>query len=138
MHFITWSKLAPLPLTPDPVPSPTVYHLHTHRPVLKFSSHTTGNFSKVEPSEKGDSHFFVVVNSAILSLVRGLPWWLISKEYACNAGAVGGVGSIPGSGRSPRGGHDNPLQYSCLENPLDKGAWRAVACSVAKSWTRLK
>ena len=44
----------------------------------------------------------------------GLPWWLRQKESACNEGDLG---SVPGLGRSPRGGHGNPLQYSCLENP---------------------
>ena len=47
------------------------------------------------------------------------------------------VGSIPGSGRSPGGGHGNPLQYSCLENPMDRGAWQATVHGVAKSQTRL-
>ena len=47
-------------------------------------------------------------------------------------------GSIPGSGRSPGGGHGDPLQYSCLENPLDRGAWRATVHRVTQSWTRLK
>ena len=68
----------------------------------------------------------------------GLPWWLSGKESACNAGAAGDVGSIPGSGRSPGGGQGNPLQYSCLENPMDRGAWRATVHGVMKSWTRLK
>ena len=45
--------------------------------------------------------------------------------------------SIPGSGRSPGGGHDNPLQYSCLENPKDRGAWWATGQGVAKGWTGL-
>ena len=54
-----------------------------------------------------------------------------------NAGAVGDLGSIPGSGRSPGGGNGNPLQYSCLENPVDRGAWRASAHRVAQSRTRL-
>ena len=44
----------------------------------------------------------------------------------------------PWSGRSPGGGHDNPLQYSCLENPMDRGAWRAVVHKVRKCWTQLK
>ena len=48
------------------------------------------------------------------------------------------MGSVPGLGRSPGGGHGNPLQYSCLENPVDRGAWRAMVHRVAKSWTRLK
>ena len=45
----------------------------------------------------------------------------VGKDSACNAGDSGDLGSIPGSGRSPGGGNGNPLQYSCLENPLDKG-----------------
>ena len=47
----------------------------------------------------------------------GLPQWLSNKESTCNAGSKSDVGSIPGSERPPGGGHDNPLQYSCLENP---------------------
>ena len=46
-----------------------------------------------------------------------------SKESACNAGDTGDMGLIPGSGRSPGGGHGNPLQYSCWENSMDRGAW---------------
>ena len=53
---------------------------------------------------------------------------------ACN---VGDLGSIPGLGRSPGEGDGNPLQYSCLENPMDGGAWQAIVHGVAKSWTRL-
>ena len=70
--------------------------------------------------------------------VKGLPWWLSGKESACNAGAAGDMGSIPGSGRSPGEGRGNPLQCSCLENPMEKGAWRATVHGVAKSCTRLK
>ena len=55
-----------------------------------------------------------------------------------NAGDVRDVGSIPGLGRSPGGGHGNPLQYSCLENPMDRGAWRATVHKVAKGQTGLK
>ena len=55
-------------------------------------------------------------------------------ENACSAGEVS---SIPGSGRSPEGGHGNPLQYSCLENPVDRGAWWATVQGAAKSRTRL-
>ena len=54
------------------------------------------------------------------------------KESACNAGDLG---SIPGLGRSPEGGTDNLLQYSCLGNPMDRGAWWATACGVTKSQT---
>ena len=56
----------------------------------------------------------------------GLPQWLSGKESACNAGDTGNPGSIPGFRKSPGEGHGNPLQYSCLENPMDRGAWRAT------------
>ena len=57
------------------------------------------------------------------------------KNLPANAGDIKDVGSIPGSGRSPGGGHGNPLQYSGLENPMDRGAWRATVHRVAKSRT---
>ena len=60
---------------------------------------------------------------------------LMVKDPSVTAGDVKDVGSIPGSGRSPRGGHGNPLQYSCLENPIDRGVWWATVHRVAKSWT---
>ena len=58
----------------------------------------------------------------------------MAKASARNAGDLG---SIPGSGRSPGEGNGNPLQYSCLENPMDGGAWWATVHGVAKGWTRL-
>ena len=60
------------------------------------------------------------------------PGELDGKESVCNAGDLG---SIPGSGRSPREGNGNPLQYSCLENPMFRGAWQATVHGVAKSQT---
>ena len=63
---------------------------------------------------------------------------LIVKNPPANAGDVRDSGLIPGSGRSPGGGHGNPLQYSCLENPMDRGAWWAAVHGVPKSRTRLK
>ena len=59
------------------------------------------------------------------------------KESACNAEDTGDVGLIPGSGRSPGGGNDNPLQYSCLGNPMNREAWWATVRGVTKSWTQL-
>ena len=67
-----------------------------------------------------------------------LPQWLSGKESTCNAGVGGGAGWIPGSGRSPGGGHGNPLQNSCMENPMDRGAWWATVHRVAQSQARLK
>ena len=70
-------------------------------------------------------------------MILGLPRWLSGKESACNAGNARDAGSIPGSGRSPEGGNGNPLQYSCLDNSIDRGAWRATVHGVAKSQARL-
>ena len=64
----------------------------------------------------------------------GFPGGAEVKASACNAGDLG---LIPGSGRSPGEGNGNPLQYSCLENPMDGGAWWATVHRVAKSQTRL-
>ena len=68
----------------------------------------------------------------------GLPQWLNSKESTCNAGASGDAGSIPGLGRSPGEGIGYPLQYSCLENAMDRGAWWATVHGVSKSQTQPK
>ena len=63
---------------------------------------------------------------------------LVVKNLPANAGDTRDAGSVLRSGRSPGGGHGNPLQYSCLENPMGRGAWRATVHGVAKSQTRLK
>ena len=60
---------------------------------------------------------------------------LVVKNPSANAGDIRDAGSIPGSGKFPEGGHGNPLQYSCLENPMDRGTWRATVHRVAKSQT---
>ena len=57
------------------------------------------------------------------------------KNLTADAGNTGDAGSIPGSGRSPGGGNGNPIQYSCLENSIDRGAWWATVCGVSKSWS---
>ena len=59
------------------------------------------------------------------------------KNPPANAGDVRNVGSIPGLEKFPGGGHGNPLQYSCLENPVDRGAWPGVVHGVTKSRIRL-
>ena len=63
---------------------------------------------------------------------------LVVKNPPVNSGDIRDAGLIPGSGRSPGGRHDNPLQYSCLENPMDRGAWQATVHRVTKSQTQLK
>ena len=57
------------------------------------------------------------------------------KNPPANAKGLRGMDSIPGAGRSPGGGHGNPLQYSCLENPMDRGAWQAMVHRIAESDT---
>ena len=63
---------------------------------------------------------------------------LVVKNLPANAGVLRDAGSIPGSGRSPGGEHGNPLQYSCLGNPMDRGAWQTTVHGVTKSGTQLK
>ena len=63
---------------------------------------------------------------------------LVVKNLPANAGDVRDTGLFLGSGRSPGEGHGNPLQYACLENPMDRGTWRVTVHRVAKSGTQLK
>ena len=76
--------------------------------------------------------FTLPLLNARVSKDRGFPGGSDGKASAYNAGDPG---SIPGLGRSLREGTGNPLQYSCLENPMDGGAWWATAHGVTKSWT---
>ena len=66
------------------------------------------------------------------------PWWLSSKASTCNAGDTADTGLILRWERSPGGGHGNPLQYSRLENPMDRGTWQAAVYRVSQSLTQLK
>ena len=67
--------------------------------------------------------------NSILSIFLGFPDSLVSKESACRAGDLG---SIPGSGRVPGEGNGNLFQHSCLENPMDRGAWQAIVRGVTR------
>ena len=69
---------------------------------------------------------------------KGFPDGPVVKSLPMNAGDIRDVSSVPGWGRSPGGGHGNPLQYSCLESPMDRGAWWATLHRVAESRTQLK
>ena len=64
---------------------------------------------------------------------RAFQMALVVRNLPANAGDIRDTGSIPGSGRSPGEGNGNPFQYSCLENPMDRGAWRAMVHGVAES-----
>ena len=70
----------------------------------------------------------------VLREIWGFPCGSVGKESACNARDLG---SIPGSGRSPGEGNGNPLQYPCLENPMDRGTWQATVPGVAKNQRRM-
>ena len=79
-------------------------------------------------------HYTPRIDSAPAQFNMGFSGGSDSKESARNAGDLD---LIPGLGRSFGGGHGNPPQYSCLENPMDRGAWQAPVHGVAKSWTLL-
>ena len=81
---------------------------------------------------------FMIYKLYINVLLYGLPWWLSGKKSACKAEAGRVVGSLPGSGRSPGGGHGNPTQYSCLENPHGQRSLKATVHRVSQSQTWLK
>ena len=73
----------------------------------------------------------------LLLIISGLPVSSLVKNPPANSRDAVDMGSIPESGRSPGGGNGNPLQYSCLENPMDRGAWQATVHGVTKIQTQL-
>ena len=83
------------------------------------------NHCRVSPS-----HYYLLLGYEL----NQLPWWLNGKESTCQSGDLG---SIPGWGRSPREENGNPLQHSCLENPMGRGAWWVTVQGVTMSWTQL-
>ena len=79
-----------------------------------------------------------VTDFLLLTFKKGFPGGFSSKELTCQYRRHRGLGSIPGWGRSPGGGNGNPFQYSCLVNPMDRGAWQATVHGVTNSQTWLK
>ena len=116
------------------------YHYHLHSDLFISCSKTFKQF-KDQPA----LHYLIVSNNRIW---KRFSWFLLSnqgspggtsgKEPTANAGDIRDVGPIPGSGRYPGERHGNLLQYSCLENPMDRGAWRVTVNRFAKGQTRLK
>ena len=101
---------------------------------LPVSCVTLGQAAKpAHPSER--SSYLVHADNNVHLTGLGFPDGSNGKESACNAGDPG---SVPGLGRSPREGNGNPLQYSCLENSMVRGAWWATVQGVTKSWTQLR
>ena len=76
-------------------------------------------------------------NRHCTSINKGFPGGVVVKNPPANAGGVKDMNSIPGLERSPGGGNGNPLQYSYLENPMDRGVWQAMVHRIAKSQIRL-
>ena len=70
----------------------------------------------------------------LINFVRAFPGGTVGKNHPASAGDPGDVGLTPGSGRSHGGGNGNPLQYSCLENSMDRGTWWATVPGAEKSW----
>ena len=130
--FTHRSKLCPEMEVADSAPAVfSAFRAHaSFRVCLTLSSVLVEQFWPEGPGMKASLHilasFFV---DKYYCQLHGLPWWLSGKEYACNAGDQG---SISGSGRSPGEENGNPLQYSCLGNPMDRGAWWATIHGVAE------
>ena len=114
---------------------PRISRRRNEIPMIKF--HSTG-----ERRDLGSSVPQIPTNRLLFIPLRHKPRAsqvaLVVKNLPADAGDIRCTASIPGLGRSPGGGHCHPLQYFCLENPMDRGAWRATVHGVTKSWTRLK
>ena len=113
------------------------HNTSAHIPWPRFNARDPGN-SFAGCLGKGNRLGEHPINPCYTCIREGFPGGSVGKESTCSAGDTGDSGSIPESGRSPGGGHGNPLQYSCLENLMNRGAWQATVRRVAKSWTQLK
>jgi len=80
---------------------------------------------------------FLFCEMDLITAFVGLPIALVVKNLPATAGDRGDTGSIPGSRKSPGGRHGNPLRYSCLENPMNRGAWKMRDCRVGHNWSSL-
>ena len=129
--------------------SPRILHIHPSFsicPALVAESHNNGSLKCLETHMTacpGPVQHFLARHPGPRLLLTSCPPTLgcfpggASGKMPANAGLIRDTGSIPGSGRSPRAGNGNPLQYSCLENPMDRGAWPTIVHAIAKSWKRL-
>ena len=117
---------------PPSLPIPSFWVVPVHQPQASSIVHRTwtGNMKRVASPR---TQFLFSPKQGTM----GFPGGFSSKESACRVGDAGDEGLIPGSGRSPVGDNGNPLQYSCLENPIDRGDWQSAVHGVPKSQTRL-
>ena len=124
---------------PTPSKSTLVIYAHFRHPNPPHKSFSGTLCLGVRKSEKGEWRREKKSRRVLWSIKDQLevsfPGGWAVKESACN---MGDLGSMAGLGRSPGGGHGNPLQYSCLENPVDRGAWQVAVHRVTESWTQLK
>ena len=112
-----------------------------HRPGIKcFPQKNLGGPACSPPSPRSPATCLMSPSISLNFLIYisriiwcGLPRWLSGEEPACQCRKTGEANSVPGIGRSPGGGNGNPLQYSCLENPTDRGAWWATVHEVTES-----
>ena len=108
-------------------------------PIVNISHQNGSLVNKDEPTLMYHNHQKSIVLIRAHSgccILYGFGQILIMVKDSCaNAGDIRDMGLIPGSGKFLGGGQGNPLQYSCLENPMDGGAWQAAVYRVAKSWT---
>ena len=113
------------------LPSSSAFKLSQHQGLFKWvnSLHQVAKVLEFSFSISPSSEYL-----ALISFRMGFPGSPVSKESTCN---VGDLGLIPGLGRSAGGGHGNPLQYSCLKKPMDRGAWQVTVHGVAKRWAQL-
>ena len=108
--------------TTEPLTSPWNKLLATHSSNLGWKIPGTEEPGMLQSL----GHPYFSLKSGLGHGIQGLPRWLSSQESACNAQDTGDGGQIPGSGRSAGGGYGIPLQYSCLDNPMDRGVWWAT------------
>ena len=101
---------------------------------LPFPTPQSPDIFPIPPRLSSQCHLFQEASISCCSGMLGFSGGSVVKNLRANAGDVG---SIPESGRSPGEGNCNPLQYSCLGYPMDRGAWQAIIHRVAKSWTQL-
>ena len=131
-HLILCCPLLLLP------PIPPSIRVFSNESTLAWGGQSTGDSALASFLPKKFQGWSPSEWTGWISLVEniwGLPQWFSSKESTCNSGHSG---SVPGLGRSTGGGQSNPLLYSCLENPMARGAWWATVHRVAKSQTWLK
>ena len=99
------------------------HNTSAHIPWPRFNARDPGN-SFAGYLGRGNRLGEHPINPCYTCIREGFPGSSVGKESTCNLGDTGDLGSIPESGRSPEGGHGNPLQYSCLENLMNRGAWQ--------------